>query len=154
MAIVTTPLAGPTCKMRKTDASKGTVAVEKTKMTKTRTLTLTDLRPALLTAALLIAALMLSACSGRKADRVAFDGVFFRSTAGKVDKQVDQFEITVSPASASIDGAREAGRYEATRYCIRNFGTSDVAWTEGPDAEDGTLTIANDRLILRGTCTP
>ena len=54
----------------------------------------------------------------------------------------------------SLDGAREAGRYEAIRYCIANFGSSDIAWTEGPDAEDGTLTIANDRLLLRGTCTP
>lgn len=123
-------------------------------MTKTRTLTLSDLRPVVLTGAMLIAALLLSACNERRADKVAFDGVFFRSTASKVDKQRDVFEITVSPASSSIEGAREAGRYEATRYCIANFGTSDVVWTEGPDAEDGTLRIANDRLILTGTCTP
>ncbi|MEL6451079.1 MAG: hypothetical protein AAFQ19_07445 [Pseudomonadota bacterium] len=123
-------------------------------MTKISTLTLTDLRPALLTGALLIAALLLSACQERRADRVAFDGVFFRSTSGKVDQQRDVFEVTVSPASSSLDGAREAGRYEATRYCIDNFGTSDITWSDGPDAEDGTLTIDNDRLILRGTCTP
>jgi hypothetical protein len=140
--------------MRETEASTGQVAEEKTKMTKTKSLTLTDLRPALLTGALLILALLLSACSERRADRVAFDGVYFRSTASKVDKARDQFEITVSPASSSIEGAREAGRYEATRYCIDNFGTSDMAWVNGPDAEDGRLTIANDRLILRGACTP
>ncbi|WP_299625608.1 hypothetical protein [uncultured Tateyamaria sp.] len=123
-------------------------------MTKTKSLTLNDARPALLTGALLIAALLLTACAERRADKVAFDGVFFRSTASKVDKQRDVFEVTVSPASSSIEGAREAGRYEATRYCIENFGTSAVDWTEGPDAEDGTLRIANDRLILTGTCTP
>ena len=62
--------------------------------------------------------------------------------------------MSVGPASASLEGAREAGRYEAIRYCIDNFGSSDITWIAGPDAEDGTLTIANDRLQLRGTCTP
>jgi hypothetical protein len=118
------------------------------------TKSLNDLRPALLTGVVLIAALLLSACGQRKADKVAFDGVYFRSTASKIDKKRDRFEIAVAPASSSMAGAREAGRYEATRYCIDNFGTSDMDWSEGPDAADGTLTVANDKLILRGTCTP
>ncbi|WP_415402579.1 hypothetical protein [Tateyamaria sp. SN3-11] len=121
-------------------------------MTKTKSLTLTDLRPALLTGALLIAVLALSACAERRADRIAFDGVFFRSTASKVEKDRSEFEIGVSPVSASLEGAREAGRYEATRYCIDNFGTSDINWVEGPDAEDGTLRISGDKLVLRGAC--
>ncbi|WP_299296663.1 hypothetical protein [uncultured Tateyamaria sp.] len=121
-------------------------------MTKTRTLM--DMRPALLTGVLLIAALLLSACAERRADRVAFDGVFFRSTAKKVDKQRDQFEVSVTPVSASLDGAREAGRYEAIRYCIAQFGTSTIDWVNGPDAEDGRLTISGDKLLLRGACAP
>ncbi|WP_299148650.1 hypothetical protein [uncultured Tateyamaria sp.] len=112
------------------------------------------LRNARMTGALLIAALALSACAERKADRVAFDGQFFRSNASKVDKQRNQFEISVSPVSASLEGAREAGRYEATRYCIGIFGSSNVDWIEGPDAEDGTLRISGDKLLLRGTCAP
>lgn len=126
-----------------------------TETTKTKTRTLPDMAPALLTGALLVAALLLSACAGeRRADRVAFDGVFFRSNASKIDRKRDRFEVTVSPASASLDGAREAGRYEAIRYCIENYGSSDIDWLDGPDAEDGTLTIANDRLLLRGICAP
>ncbi|WP_315898789.1 hypothetical protein [Tateyamaria omphalii] len=114
-----------------------------------------DLRPVLLTGILLIAALVLTACSGeRRAERVAFDGVFFRANSSKVDKQRDQFEVSVSPVSASLEGAREAGRYEAIRYCIKQFGSSDIAWIEGPDAEDGTLRTNGDKLILRGACTP
>jgi hypothetical protein len=50
-------------------------------------------------------------------------------------------------------GAREAGRYEATKYCINQYGTSDIAWVSGPDVEDGSLTINNDELQLRGACT-
>lgn len=123
-------------------------------MTKTKTRTWTDMRPALLTGLLLIAVLLLTACSERRANRVAFDGVFFRASSGKVDKQRDQFEVTVSPVSASLEGAREAGRYEAIRYCIKQFGSSDIDWIAGPDAEDGTLRINGDKLLLRGTCTP
>lgn len=111
-------------------------------------------RPALMMGLLLIAALFLAACNERQADRVAFDGVFFRASSSKVDKQREEFEVSVSPVSASQEGAREAGRYEATRYCIRQFGSSDIEWIEGPDAEDGTLRIAGDKLLLRGTCTP
>lgn len=123
-------------------------------MTKTISRTLTDIRPAFLTGLVLIAVLFLAACNERKANRVAFDGVFFRATSGKVDKQREEFEVGVSPVSASLEGAREAGRYEAIRYCIKQFGSSDIAWIEGPDAEDGTLRISGDKLLLRGTCTP
>ena len=115
----------------------------------------TDLRKVILIGALLSAALVLASCGlDRRADRIAFDGVYFRSKARKLDKQRALFEVAVGPAFASIQGAREAGRYEATRYCIENFGTSAVDWQNGPDAEDDALIIANDRLILRGTCAP
>ncbi|WP_299591628.1 hypothetical protein [uncultured Tateyamaria sp.] len=123
-------------------------------MIQTKTRALPDMRPTLLTGALLIAALLLSACQERRSERVAFDGVFFRATSGKVDKQREQFEIGVSPVSASLEGAHEAGRYEAVRYCIKQFGSSDIVWIEGPDAEDGRLRISGDKLLLRGTCTP
>lgn len=123
-------------------------------MTKTKSLALTDMRPALWFGLMLMAALLLAGCSNVRADKIAFDGVYFRSTANAIEKQRDFFEIRVTPASSSIEGAREAGRYEATRYCIENFGTSNMAWVNGPDAENGSLTINDDSLILRGTCEP
>jgi hypothetical protein len=154
MAIVTTPLAGTTCKSAQNDARISQWRGEEEMIkTNTKTLTMTDPRPVLLTAVILIA-LLLSACAERKADRVAFDGVYFRSNASKVDKKRDQFEVTVSPASSSLEGAREAGRYEATRYCIGTFGTSNIDWVQGPDAEAGTLRISGDKLLLRGACAP
>lgn len=123
-------------------------------MTKIKSLALTDMRPALWMGVALAALLLVSGCNGARADKVAFDGVNFRSNASAIDKQRDFFEISVKPASSSIDGAREAGRYESTRYCIENFGTSTVDWLQGPDAAAGTLNIVNDSLILRGTCKP
>ena len=122
--------------------------------TKTQTRIQRDLRPIFLMTVLLIAALVLTACSERREDRITFDGQLFRASAKKIDKRRLDFEVTIRPVSASLEGAREAGRYEATRYCIGNFGTSSVEWTEGPDAEDGTFRVSNDRLTLRGTCAP
>ncbi|MEM6760531.1 MAG: hypothetical protein AAF601_13730 [Pseudomonadota bacterium] len=116
-------------------------------------ISVTASRKAVLLAMACAASLILSACQERRADRIAFDGVFFRSNSSKVDKQRDQFVVSVGPASLSLDGARAAGRHEAVRYCIENFGASDIAWSQGPDAEDGRLVLENDRLILRGTCT-
>jgi hypothetical protein len=97
--------------------------------------------------------LALAAC-GDNSKRPTFDGNQYRAKLTKVDKQRDQFSVTVTPVSNSLVGAREAGRFEATKYCIAQFGTSDIAWLSGPDAEDGELTITNDKLEFRGTCTP
>lgn len=99
----------------------------------------------------LMALVLVTGCEKRK-DRVAFDGQFFKAKAKKVGENLADIQITVSPVSASLGGAREAGRYEATKYCIENFGLSDMTWTAGPDADAAALTIENDTLYLRGTC--
>jgi hypothetical protein len=102
---------------------------------------------------LLTSVLILAACA-QNDNRPAFDGHKYRVKVSKVDKQRDQFVVSASPVSSSLLGAREAGRYEATKYCVKQYGTSDVAWLNGPDAEDGSLTISKDKLELRGTCAP
>ena len=98
------------------------------------------------------AGLGLSACT-KKSERVLFDGNYYPTKAkpaGKDDRK--SFVVTVRRADQGLDGAREAGRHGGTGYCIREFGTSDIVWTRGPDAEDGTLEVAGGSLILRGDC--
>ncbi|KEJ89425.1 hypothetical protein [Sulfitobacter donghicola] len=85
-------------------------------------------------------------------DRIFFDGQFYNSKLRKVDRQLDQFVVTVRPVSKSLEGAREAGRYEATVYCVNAFGSSDIIWIAGPDAADDQLNIEKDTLTLRGNC--
>ncbi|MEL6736707.1 MAG: hypothetical protein AAFO98_12715 [Pseudomonadota bacterium] len=103
---------------------------------------------------MLLAALLISGCS-RDRERVAFEGIEFRSKASFVDrKDRTTFEVSVRPFSASADGAREAGRYEATRYCIERYGTSDIIWTAGPDDAAEDLRVEGDTLNLAGTCNP
>ncbi|MEP3920987.1 hypothetical protein [Ascidiaceihabitans sp.] len=100
---------------------------------------------------ILAVAATLAACN-KKEDAIAFDGQFFRAKLAKVDKQRDQFTVTIGPVSSSLDGAKEAGRYEATRYCIEQFGTSDKTWVIGPDSPNEQLRIEGDKLVLRGAC--
>ncbi|MFT4707636.1 MAG: hypothetical protein ACI9PU_001478 [Ascidiaceihabitans sp.] len=102
---------------------------------------------------ILASVLALTAC-GLNNNNPTFEGQTYRAKLSKIDKQRDQFSVSVSPVSSSLEGAREAGRYEAIKYCIAQFGTSDIIWVNGPDAEDGSLTITDDKLEFRGTCTP
>ena len=90
-------------------------------------------------------------CSRLQEDtRVAFDGIYFNAKVTFDKKQRENFEINVRKASQSIAGAREAGQYESTKYCLREFGTSDVDWVYGPD--DETVQILDGDLYLKGTC--
>lgn len=98
---------------------------------------------------------VMSACSvTSSSDRILFDGKYFRANARSVDKRAKptDFTVTVNGVSESLDGAREAGRYEATRFCVQNFGSSKIDWQVGPDSEPQTLRIENDKLTFAGKC--
>ncbi len=99
------------------------------------------------------AGLVLGACDQKK-DRVAFDGVYFKAKQSKQKKGGKTFTVSVKPVSASFDGAREAGRYEGTKYCIQYYGTSEIDWIVGPDADLSQLIPVDDTLTLQGVCDP
>ena len=82
--------------------------------------------------------------------RVLFEGLYYpaRLSPNRDDRKA--FTVTVNRAAQGIEGAREAGRYEATRYCIEIYGRSDATWTVGPDTEG--LAVVDDQLILAGRC--
>ena len=96
-------------------------------------------------------ALAVTAC-GPGDDAVSFDGHFYNARLKSERSDRAQFAVTTRPVSASLDGAREAARYEAIVYCVNQFGRSDVDWVVGPDDESETLTIENDTLMLQGRC--
>lgn len=98
-----------------------------------------------------VAACLLAACnSGR--DPVSFDGNFYRASLDADRDARDAFTLSVRPVSASLLGAKEAGRYEATVYCVNRYGRSDINWEIGPDDPDEVLPIADDTLTLQGRC--
>ncbi|SEQ39732.1 hypothetical protein [Thalassovita taeanensis] len=108
-------------------------------------------------AAAVMALALVAGCNGKvlnpNSTRVAFEGLYFKArlSASKEDKQ--DFTVTVSPASQGLSAAREAGRYEATKYCVSNYGSSEVIWGVGPDSPDSALVITDDVLALNGRCT-
>ncbi len=95
-----------------------------------------------------------SACSRESEDRILFDGYSFRAKAKLVDKKTSptDFTVTVKGVSVSLDGAREAGRYEATRFCIQNIGSSKIDWRVGPDTDPQNLQIVNNTITFVGSC--
>ena len=99
----------------------------------------------------IVAGLTLTAC-GPDDDDVLFEGNFYRSKVSTSRDARDVFTVTASPVSASLLGAREAARYEATIYCVNRFGRSDIIWAVGPDSPDEALTITGDTLTLSGRC--
>ena len=96
--------------------------------------------------------LALSACGGSEGEDILFDGQSFRASLD-ADKDTKQnFSVSVRPVSASLQGAREAGRYEATVYCVNRYGSSNIIWVVGPDSPDEALTITDNTLTLQGSC--
>ena len=83
-------------------------------------------------------------------NKIAFDGYNFSSklTPNKSDDRL--FDLTVRRAHRSLSGAREAGRYAATKFCIKNFGTSDIKWVLDPD--DESIGLTGKVLKLSGQC--
>lgn len=97
---------------------------------------------------------LLAACSSND-DTILFDGQAFRGKATHIDRDNRrEFAATVSPVSASIEGAREAGRFEGVKYCVVEYGTSDITWITGPDAEPQTWAVDRDSVTFTGRCDP
>jgi hypothetical protein len=80
-----------------------------------------------------------------------FDGNYYPTRSKKAGDQREQFVITVKRADQGIAGARKAGQWEATRYCIKTVGDSTLTWQPGYDPETGAV-IEGGSLILRGSC--
>jgi len=101
-----------------------------------------------------VASSLLAGCSGkmRNVNAVKFDGHYFSGRASKIEADPYGFTVRIRNAAKSISGAREAARYEATIYCIEQFGTSDIIWSIGPD--DEAISLSNRSLTLAGRCDP
>ena len=99
---------------------------------------------------------LLAACGDAPlfSKKEAFDGEYFRARAKLVDKKVSptDFTVVVTGVSASLDGARQAGRYEGTKFCVQKFGSSRIDWKVGPDTEPQELDVSDDKLTFVGTC--
>jgi hypothetical protein len=85
-------------------------------------------------------------------NRQAFDGQVFRASLAADRTDPAPFVVRVQQAGKSLTGAREAGRFEATKHCIQYFGNSEAIWTVGPDSPDEALVFDGDTLVMTGRC--
>lgn len=94
----------------------------------------------------------LASCTERR-ERAVFDGVYYppKTQADKQDRR--NFTASVSRANRGVEGAKKAAAHEATRYCIENFGTSQIAWAKVAEGQDGpAFTRSGDRVSVTGRC--
>ncbi|GAA6181025.1 MULTISPECIES: hypothetical protein [unclassified Shimia] len=111
-------------------------------------------------AMVLIAASTLTACGEGFRDsfrsqryKETFDGVYYKAKSQKVAKEErDHFTVTVSRVGQGLSGARQAGAHEATKYCIKEYGTSKIDWVVAPDSE--SVIPVDDKIQLEGYCRP
>lgn len=89
-----------------------------------------------------------ASAAGAKRNTVTVEGVRYRSRANVTSEDKRSFTISVSPVG-NPDTAKEVGRYQATVYCLRNYGGSDTEWTVGPD---DPAQISDGSLALAGRC--
>lgn len=73
----------------------------------------------------------------------------------RLDRQDDRRDmaIAVENRGAGLDDVREAVRFEATRYCLQTFGSSDTAWQTDPATGDWAYATDGARLLFRARCT-
>ncbi|OAN72980.1 hypothetical protein A8B83_07225 [Rhodobacteraceae bacterium EhC02] len=81
-----------------------------------------------------------------------FDGQVFRASVAFDKAAPADFVVRVQQPGKSLAGAREAGRFEATKHCITYFGNSTTIWQVGPDSPDAALVFDDDALVLTGRC--
>jgi hypothetical protein len=85
-------------------------------------------------------------------EKLLFDGYAFKTSIKDVKEDPLMFDVTVKGANQSRTGAEDAGRYEATRYCVVNYGNSKLEWLVVQETAGRDLQVEKDTLLLRGRC--
>ncbi|MDD9922036.1 MAG: hypothetical protein OXQ92_07125 [Boseongicola sp.] len=75
----------------------------------------------------------------------------FRAQLSRGDDRRD-ISVRVSAEGASLDDVRESVRFQATRYCVTNYGRSDTKWAIDPATNDWAFVRAGGDMIFTGRC--
>ena len=106
----------------------------------------------LTTIVLLTMAMAVAGCAN-KSERVLFDGNYYPTKARAADKSDRQnFNVSVRRAAEGLRGARAAALHAGQQYCLKNYGTSEIAWTVAPDAPQATNLGSSGNLVASGRC--
>lgn len=101
---------------------------------------------------LMVVAVLLSGCTLND-EKQLFDGNYYpgKARGEKADRR--EFTASVRRASRGIEGAQKAVLHEATRYCLINFGTSEIAWRgNGAPSDAPVYRRSGDTVSVGGQC--
>lgn len=100
----------------------------------------------------LVALAVLAGCTERE-ERVLFNGNYYPGKARAEKQDRRNFTAFVRRAGRGIEGAQQAVLYEATRYCLDNLGTSEIAWKGAPEGTEGPVYArSGDTVTVTGRC--
>ena len=85
--------------------------------------------------------------SGGQADRV----LPYKAKLARGEDTRD-FAVQVQAGGASVQAVRESARFQATRYCLTNFGGADASWQLDPVTGDWAYSRDGGDLLFRGRC--
>lgn len=105
-----------------------------------------------LVAVALLGLAVVAGCTEREG-RALFDGNYYpgKARGDKADRR--DFTATVRRAGRGLEGAQKAAVHEATRYCIENFGTSEIVWSGTAEGQEGPVYVrSGDRVSVTGRC--
>ena len=75
----------------------------------------------------------------------------FRAKLSKGEDKRD-ISISVENKGEGVEAVRESVRFEATKYCLLNFGGSDAEWAIDPTSEDWAFTQDGSALVFEARC--
>jgi hypothetical protein len=67
-------------------------------------------------------------------------------------KNAEEFVVSVKNKEQGIKEVRESVRFEATKYCLLYFGTSDINWKISQITQDWAFDSNSEKLIFSGQC--
>ena len=67
-------------------------------------------------------------------------------------KNAEEFVVLVKNKGEGIKEVRESVRFEATKYCLLYFGTSDINWKISQITQDWAFDSNSGKLIFSGQC--
>ncbi|MEP3345492.1 MAG: hypothetical protein ABJN34_11630 [Litoreibacter sp.] len=75
----------------------------------------------------------------------------FKAKLSKGDDKRD-IAISVENKGAGVEEVRESVRFEATKYCLLNFGGSEAEWQVSPVSDDWAFTQDGNKLVFNARC--
>lgn len=77
----------------------------------------------------------------------------FKAKFSKSGDDPRNIEVRVQNKGAGVEQVRESVRFQATKYCLLNFGGSDADWRIDPVSQDWAFTQDDKNLTFFARCT-